>query len=99
MAVHEKVKALLGVEMNLFRPPFGEYNNNVIQAADECSYYTIQWDIDSHDWMNKGMQKTPQKLYQLLLKGLKKKDLNLCRFLSLLLKTITKSTMKAGKFH
>ncbi len=54
MAVHEKVKALLGVEMNLFRPPFGEYNNNVIQAADECSYYTIQWDIDSHDWMNKG---------------------------------------------
>jgi len=52
--VHDKVKDLLGIEMDLFRPPFGEYNNTVIQAAEELGYFAIQWDVDSHDWMNKG---------------------------------------------
>lgn len=56
MGVHEKVKALLGIEMQLFRPPYGEYNNTVVQAAEESGYYTIQWDVDSHDWMGKGQQ-------------------------------------------
>lgn len=53
--VHNKIKDLLGIEMNLFRPPYGEYNNTVIDAADSLGYYTIQWDVDSHDWMKKGM--------------------------------------------
>jgi polysaccharide deacetylase family sporulation protein PdaB len=52
---HDKVKSLLGIDINLFRPPFGEYNNTVIEAAEELNYYPIQWDIDSHDWMNKGV--------------------------------------------
>ena len=43
---HEKVKNLTGVDMDLFRPPFGEYTHNVIDAAQECGYYTVQWDID-----------------------------------------------------
>ncbi len=49
MGVHEKVKNLLGVEMNLFRPPYGEYNNTVIEAADSLNYYTIQWDVEGID--------------------------------------------------
>ena len=28
---HENVKKLTGVEMELFRPPFGEYDNHVIE--------------------------------------------------------------------
>ncbi len=54
--VHDKVKELLGIDINLFRPPYGEYNNTVIEAADELSYYTIQWDVDSWDWMKKGVE-------------------------------------------
>lgn len=53
--VHEKIKALLGVEMNLFRPPFGEYNNTVIEAAEEMGYHVVQWDVDSLDWKNLGV--------------------------------------------
>ena len=49
---HEYIKELTGEEMILFRPPYGDYNDTVIQAADECSYYTIQWDVDSLDWKN-----------------------------------------------
>ncbi len=44
-----KVKELTGVEMDLFRAPFGEYTNDVISAAQECGYYTIQWDIEILD--------------------------------------------------
>jgi polysaccharide deacetylase family sporulation protein PdaB len=56
MGAHERVKRLLGIEMNLYRPPYGEYNDAVIKAAEESMYYTIQWDVDSHDWMNKGTE-------------------------------------------
>lgn len=49
MEVHRKVKELTGIEMNLFRPPYGEYDNKVITAAQESNYYTIQWDIDTLD--------------------------------------------------
>ena len=44
---HDKVYNLTGYEMDLFRPPFGEYNNNVIEAAEESGYYTVQWDVDA----------------------------------------------------
>lgn len=47
MACHEKVKNLLGIDMFLYRPPFGEYNDTVLRAAKECNYYAIQWDVDS----------------------------------------------------
>ncbi len=48
---HEKVKNLTGVEMNLFRPPYGDYNNTLIKTANEqCNYHVIQWDVDSLDW-------------------------------------------------
>ena len=33
--------------MDLFRPPYGEYNNMLVQAARDCGYYTIQWNVDS----------------------------------------------------
>jgi len=48
---HEKVKTLTGVEMTLFRPPYGDYNNTLIKTANEqCNYHVIQWDVDSLDW-------------------------------------------------
>ncbi len=46
LTVHERVKKLTGVEMNLFRPPYGDYNNAVVATARESGYYTIQWDVD-----------------------------------------------------
>ena len=55
MKVHEKVKELTGVEMELFRPPYGDYDNEVIKNAKDCGYYTIQWDVDSLDWKDYGV--------------------------------------------
>lgn len=55
MTVHNKVKVLTGVEMDLFRPPYGDYDNEVIQSAKECGYYSIQWSVDSLDWKDYGV--------------------------------------------
>jgi polysaccharide deacetylase family sporulation protein PdaB len=50
--VHNKVKELTGYEMNLFQPPYGDYDNNVIKTAKECGYETVLWSVDSLDWKN-----------------------------------------------
>lgn len=47
MDCHNKIKALLNIDPILYRPPFGEYNNTVITAAEECGYYPVQWDVDA----------------------------------------------------
>ncbi len=56
MKVHEKVKALTGKDMTLFRPPYGDYNSTLIDAANGLGYHVIQWDVDSLDWKNRGIQ-------------------------------------------
>lgn len=50
MKPHEKVKKLTGKDMILFRPPFGDYNDTLINVCRENGYYPIQWDVDSLDW-------------------------------------------------
>lgn len=55
-SVHTKVKELTGKDMMLFRAPYGEYNDAVIEAANSIGYHVIQWDVDSLDWKNLGMQ-------------------------------------------
>lgn len=55
MSVHEKVKALTGIDMNLFRPPYGDYNSELILTAKSCGYLPIQWDVDSLDWKDYGV--------------------------------------------
>ncbi len=56
MKVHEKVKALTGVDMMLFRPPYGDYNNTLLQVTKENGYHCIQWDVDSLDWKDYGAE-------------------------------------------
>lgn len=47
MKVHNKVKELTGYEMFLFRPPYGAYDNHVVNDAKKAGYYTIQWDVEA----------------------------------------------------
>ena len=55
MGPYESVKELTGYEMSLFRPPYGSYNNELIETASDCGFYTIQWDVDSLDWKDYGV--------------------------------------------
>ena len=36
--------------VELFRAPYGDYDNEVISVAENLKLYTIQWDVDSLDW-------------------------------------------------
>lgn len=56
MKVHDKVKNITGINMELFRPPYGDYNNTLITTMNSLKYYTIQWSVDSLDWKNYGVQ-------------------------------------------
>lgn len=46
----EAITAVTGKEVKLFRPPYGDYDNELIKTASEQGYYSIQWDTDSLDW-------------------------------------------------
>ena len=48
------IERLIGKRSKYFRPPYGEYNNNVINTANEEGYQVVQWSLDSHDWMEPG---------------------------------------------
>lgn len=50
MNLHNKVKDITGIEMTLYRPPYGDFNNTLIHTAEEQGYSVIKWDIDSLDW-------------------------------------------------
>ncbi len=47
---NEKIKAITGVEPTLIRPPYGDYDNNVITTVESLNMKTIQWSVDSLDW-------------------------------------------------
>ena len=50
---HNIVKEITGVEMNLFAPPSGDFNNQTVTCAEELGYKTIMWTIDTIDWRDK----------------------------------------------
>ena len=50
VSCNDKIKALTGKCPTLFRPPYGDYNNNVVGTVKNQNMYCIQWDVDSLDW-------------------------------------------------
>lgn len=44
------IAELTGVKTHLYAPPYGEYNNTVLAAAQELNYTTTMWSIDTIDW-------------------------------------------------
>lgn len=50
---HLLVNANLGIEMNLFAPPSGAFNDVTIEVATGLKYKTIMWTHDTVDWRDK----------------------------------------------
>lgn len=51
----DKIEALIGVRPTSFRPPYGDYDNEVVTVSRQEGYEVVQWSIDSLDWKNKGV--------------------------------------------
>ena len=52
----QAIEKITGKKVNLFRPPYGDYNNTLVDACNEMGLYPIQWDVDSLDWKNLSAQ-------------------------------------------
>lgn len=44
-----KIEKITGKKPTLFRPPYGDYNNNVIETLRGTQHDVIQWSVDTHD--------------------------------------------------
>ncbi len=52
---HQILTTETGKAPNLIRMPNGDFDKRVLRIAGELGYKVIQWDTDSLDWMNKGV--------------------------------------------
>ena len=50
------IEDITGKKVKYFRPPYGDYNDTLIQTADSLGLKTIQWSVDTLDW--KGISAT-----------------------------------------
>ncbi|MCR5553376.1 MAG: polysaccharide deacetylase family protein, partial [bacterium] len=44
------ISKITGEKVRFFRPPYGDYNDLLIQTAKNLGLQTIQWSVDSLDW-------------------------------------------------
>ena len=46
------IEKATGQKPTLFRAPYGDYNDLLVDTAKENGLFTVQWDVDSLDWKN-----------------------------------------------
>lgn len=63
-ACDDKIEQITGVRPFLFRPPYGDYNDTVINTLRSMGHYPIQWDVDSLDWKETGVQDIVDRVLQ-----------------------------------
>ncbi len=44
---NQKLGEISGTKVTLFRPPYGDYNNTVIETCNELGSFPIQWNVDT----------------------------------------------------
>ncbi len=59
---NDKIETITGVRPILFRAPYGEYNDLLLDTAESIGMYTIQWDVDSLDWKNPTSSEIAQRV-------------------------------------
>ena len=48
----QAIESVTGKKVELFRAPFGDYDDLLVETAQSMGLYSIQWDVDSLDWKN-----------------------------------------------
>ena len=56
------IHSITGVTTTLFAPPYGEFSDTTLQAAESLGYETIMWSIDTIDWRRDGIDKIIQRV-------------------------------------
>ena len=53
---NKKINALIGKNPTLIRPPYGDYNADVISTVESIGMFPVQWSVDSLDWKGIGAE-------------------------------------------
>ena len=53
---NDKIEKITGVCPTLHRPPYGDYDNALIESVESLNMHTIQWSVDSLDWKKLSVQ-------------------------------------------
>ena len=59
---HKNFKDITGLDMCLFRYPYGEYSEKTMYILKQLGYYSIQCTIDSADWKNDSAEKIMERI-------------------------------------
>ena len=94
------IKNITGKTVEIFRAPFGAYNDTLITTAESLDLITIQWDVDSLDW--KGL--SAMEINNRVLNGVRSGSIILCHnnsdhildALPIMLDRLTKRGYKVG---
>lgn len=46
----KKIENITNKKVNIFRAPYGAYNNTLLEMTESMDIKTIQWDVDTLDW-------------------------------------------------
>lgn len=60
----EKLESITERPVKLFRPPYGEYNQAVVEVAHNSEQHIIMWSVDPQDWRHKNKNKIYQNIMQ-----------------------------------
>jgi peptidoglycan/xylan/chitin deacetylase (PgdA/CDA1 family) len=63
------VEKVSGQVPKVFRPPYGEYSNKVIEVSRELGYETVIWSIDSLDWRGTSQDDMEKRILRKLHNG------------------------------
>lgn len=61
-ACNDKIEAVTGIRPTLVRLPYGDYDDNSINAVRSIGMEPIQWDVDSLDWKDLSASEITQRV-------------------------------------
>lgn len=64
-----EIKKITGKTPTLFRPPYGDYNNAVVENVNSLGMHCVQWSIDSLDWKDPSVEQIVQNCVSKLESG------------------------------
>jgi len=60
----EAIEKVTNDKLTLFAPPYGEFSEETIKAANNLNYKLIMWSIDTIDWKKPGVQYIVNKVLE-----------------------------------
>lgn len=63
------IENVIGIKPKVFRPPYGEYNDLLIDTANELGLVCVQWDVDSLDWKDLSAKEIKERVLKRVKSG------------------------------